>query len=371
MKRRIFFVLAILTGGIALGVLLGFLSDRYDMAFTLFDKMGLLDIPVMFLIFFIGVFLLVNIHEFGHFILGKLMGYDLLMLRVGIFSIQKENGKMRFSIIRNIGYGGLCAMIPKKETSLRNYAIYSAGGILFNMLFGVTILLAVPGLGLRDLFYIPVMATGAISIFFGILNAIPFKSVNQPTDGLVILSILKKTPMAERFYRNSTVSSQIMEGTRPKDLELSDLNRDDPMDLRDNILIFYHYFKEIDEGNLESAGCYLSLLLANLQEVPPFSLPAFYYELIFYSILTGDLEEAKRYYALAGKVLQKDLDINGQRVKAYYEYYVNHDGDEARELALRGLSVREKYPFPGHALMEGDLLEELLRVIGSKERTGG
>lgn len=359
-KNRLLFGFVYIAICVALGILLGSLGDRYDWVVKPFEGLSYYDIPLILIQIYVGVFILVNIHEFGHFVMGKIMGYRLLMIRAGIFSLQRENEKLKLILVKNVGYGGLCAMIPTKGSTLNQYAIYSSGGILFNLIFGLMTLLLVPALNLKPVFFIPLMLVGFISIFFSVINAIPFISVNQPTDGMVILSILKKAPIAERFYRNNLISKQIMEGIRPKDIALVEVDYNDPMDLSDHTLLLYHYFKEIDSGNTDKAGEYISLLSKILDKVPPFALPAYHYELVFYHCLIKNEEEAKKYYSLTAKVLHKDKDINGLRVKAYFEYEINHDPEKAMELAQQGLFVKNKYPFPGQAIMEGKLLEILI-----------
>lgn len=359
-KNRFLFGLIYIVICILLGILLGYLADSYDFELNPFGGISYVDIPLVLIQIYLGIFILVNIHELGHFIMGKIMGYRLLMIRAGIFSLQRENEKLKLNIVKNVGYGGLCAMIPSNGSTLQQYAIYSSGGILFNLILAMMIFYFVPFLNLRPVFYFPMILIGFISVFFSIINAIPFMNANQPTDGMVILSILKKSPLAIRFYRNNLISKQIMEGKRPKEIELIEVDRTNPMDLSDHILLLYHYFKEMDSGNMEKAGEYILLLSKNLDKVPPFALPAYHYELIFYHSVMKNTEEAKKYYSLSAKVLLKDQDINGLRVKAYFEYEINHDCTKAMELAHQGLAVKNKYPFPGQAIMEGELLEVLI-----------
>lgn len=359
-KNRKIFGVVYIAVCIVLGIFLGMALEKYDVPMNLFDGISLYEVPVMMLEVYVGIFLLVNIHELGHFILGKIMGYRLLMIRVGIFSLQRENEKFRLNLVKNVGYGGLCAMIPTNGSTLNQYAIYSSGGILFNLIFGLMMVSIIPLFDLSPVIFVPMMLVGFLSIFFSIINAVPYMSMNQPTDGMVILSILKKAPLAERFYRNNLISKQIMEGRRPREIELKEVDREDSLDLSDHILLLYHYFKEVDSGNMEKAGEYLGYLRNTLEKIPPFALPAYHYELVFYHSLMKNEEEAKKYYSLAAKVLQKDQDINGLRVKAYFEYEINHDGAKAMELACQGLDVKNKYPFPGQAIMEENLLEILL-----------
>lgn len=101
--------------------------------------------------------------------------------------------------MKNVGYGGLCAMILTNGSTLNQYAIYSSGGILFNLIFGVMVIFVTPFFNWSPVFLFPILLVGFISIFFSIINAIPFMNMNQPTDGMVILSILRKTPLANGF----------------------------------------------------------------------------------------------------------------------------------------------------------------------------
>ena len=85
---------------------------RYDNRFfgslyaaeKLSAKWGRLGIIWFILFVYIGTFIQINIHEFGHYIFGKILGYKLMSYRIGIFTWNYENGKMKFSIIKNNGY---------------------------------------------------------------------------------------------------------------------------------------------------------------------------------------------------------------------------------------------------------------------------
>jgi len=344
--------------GTALGVLLAFL----DVDLSFMDNIGLLEIPLVLLLFYMGVFLVINIHELGHLIFGKFLGYRFLMFRAGIFSIHKENGKLRFSIIRNVGYGGLCAMIPSEDSDLKDFAVYSTGGIIFNLITGILFLFLPEILSLRLIFAVPLYGTGMVSILLALINAWPFFSMNQPTDGMMFISILKKNPLAERFYESVILSKKLMTGVRPRDLELKEPKL--PLeDQHETSNVLYLYFMALDGGDEELARKYIQIIEENLSKVPPYALPAFYYEIIFFNLLTGDNEKAVRYYEKAGKILEKDRDINGLRIKAYYAHYVERDNEKARRLAEEGMGVMEKYPFRGQAIFEEDQLQKLIRRI--------
>lgn len=348
-----------------LGIALGLALFILDVDLTFMDNMGLLEIPLMLLLFYAGIFLVINIHELGHLVFGKLLGYEFLMFRAGIFSIHKENGKLKFSIIKNVGYGGLCGMIPSKDSNLKDYAIYSTGGIIFNLLTGV-LFLYLPGiLSLNAVFAVPIYGTAMVSILLALINGWPFFSMNQPTDGMMFMSILKKNPLAERFYESVILSKKLMTGVRPRDLGLKEPKL--PLEDQHEVTsMLYLYFTAMDRGEEDLAGKYIQIIEENLSRVPPYALPAYYYEIIYFSLISGDLDKASAYVEKAGKILKNDKDINGMRIKAYYAYYVEKDHDKALRLAREGVSVMEKYPFRGQAIFEEDQLNRLIRKIENK-----
>jgi len=352
------YIVLVLVLGISLGILLSLL----EVNLSFMDQLSFWHFPLMLLLFYAGVFLVINIHELGHLILGKLLGYRFLMFRAGPLSIQKENGKLKFTFIKNVGYGGLCAMIPGENSSLKDFAIYSTGGILFNILTGIGFIISSFVVSLPVFVSVPLFLTGVVSIFLALLNAWPFFSMNQPTDGMMFFSILRKNPLAERFYESVMLSKKLAMGVRPKDLGLTPV--DLPLkDFHELSTVFYLYFMEMDQGHVEKAGEYLKVVEENLSKVPPYTLPAYYYELIYYNLLVGRLDLSAYYYEKAGKILQKDKDINGLRIKSYYAYYLEKDLSKAEKLAKEGLAVMGKYPFRGQALFEEEQLKKLLSTI--------
>lgn len=350
---------------VILGVVLGVLLAVLDVDFRFLEKLTFLDLFGGLLLFYLGIFLAVNIHELGHLIFGKLLGYELLLLRVGPFSLQKENGKFRFSIVKNVGYGGLCAMIPDERSTLREFAVYSLGGIVFNLLSGSLFLY----LGVQEIYSQALQAglllTGAGSILLGLINTIPFYSMNQPTDGMMFFSILRNSPMAQRFYKSSLLSKKLASGVRPRELHL-EKDYQEIQDVHDLTKAFYLYFQEMDLGNTDLALEFLHSVEQNIDKVPPFSLPAYYYEILYTALLRGDMEKVTEYLGKAGKILEKDQDINGLRVKAYYAYFLEKDVQKAKSLAEKGLLVKDHYPYKGQAVFEADALEKLLVQIESE-----
>jgi hypothetical protein len=347
-----------------IGVIIGFVGG-VSIVDKLFSGEWTLARVILFLLFiFIAIFININIHEFGHFIFGKRLGYTLVSYRVAIFTWNNENGQMKFSIIKNKGYDGLCAMIPpERPLPPCKDGLYYAGGIILNILSGLVFI------GVRFLplgFSQPVNSffsiLGGIAVVLGIINFIPFVSQNNPTDGKILWSIIFKKPFARKLIEITKMSSQLSAGIRPRDMQASYSIAGDNLEVFDIMAMIFSYFKALD-NNSEDMMYYIDLLEKNIDTFPPQLLPSVYYELCYTGCISGDENKAKEYYKKAGKILQHDKDINGLRVKAYYQYHINKDIEAAMILCENALAVAHKFPIKGQGLMEKDLVISLIEQM--------
>lgn len=348
-----------------IGGAIGFAGAHFAVG-RLFEDRWTLARLLQFIIFlYIAVFIHINIHEFGHFIFGRLFGYRLISYRVGVFAWNNENGRMRLSIIKNKGYGGLCAMIPpEKAIPVYKEVMFYFGGILFNILSSVFFLSLLYILHstseMAELFLITIGGTGLI---LGIMNFMPFIAHNNATDGKLIWSLLLKDPFARKLKEVNKMTSQLSAGIRPRDMELAPLSDTEQLQAFDLMAILFAYFKALDSSNLEDMQHDIALLEKNLDSFPHPALPSLYYELCYMACISGEADQARIYYEKAGKILQRDRDVNGLRVKAYYEYYINKDPERAAAYCENALAVADKFPIKGQGLMEKDLVKHLKELL--------
>lgn len=61
--------------------------------------------------------------------------------------------------------------------------------------------------------------------------------------------------------------------------------------------------------------------------------------------------------------MQKYEYLNSLRIKSYYEYYVNQNIEKACEYAEKALKVADKFPIKGQAIIEVELVKDLLDKI--------
>ena len=273
---------------------------------------------------------------------------------------------MKFSIIKNKGYGGLCAMLPPgQDVAAYKKTLFYAGGIILNILTCV-VFIGIPYMFLNinmvaKLFFI---VLGFIGLFLAFINFLPFISQNNPTDGKIVWSVILKKPFARKLMEINKISSQLAGGIRPRDLQI-DLTPiiGSKLAITDILTDLYCYFRALDNNNQEEKMHYSSRFEENIETIPHHALPTFYYEICYVASVTGDEDKAREYYEKAGKILEKDKDINGLRVKAYYEYYINKASGPAALLCEEALAVADVFPIKGQGLMEKSLVKHLMELI--------
>ncbi|BAM46674.1 site-2 protease family protein [Amphibacillus xylanus] len=335
----------------------GFFGAYFGLFDIFFADLSLLNIGAFCLLFLISLFLIINIHEFGHFVFGKLLGYQLLMYQIGILNFTYENGKMKFSFKKTKGFDGFCAMIPSEGTNAfdKKHLLFYAGGIIFNIVTGVVALVIAPQLTnfyIRNFNYL----FGFISIILAFINLVPFKtSGNQYTDGKYIIGIISGNQQVRGLLALQNVMTQLAGGIRPKQLNF---DQNELGQFEDPTLDFLQYFQALDQGNDSLAKTQIEKIISKLDDVSSIALPGYYYEIITAGILFGQPDWVETYYPKAEKMLNLDRDLNGERVKAYYAWYKDNIS-KAKQHIKQAKAVADKFPFRGQAQMELSLINQL------------
>lgn len=352
MKKKNALSILLLVILVIIGFFAGIMIAKYD----LIPNITLMDLIVYYLIFIISLFIVINLHELGHYLFGKLLGYRLIMYRVGPLSFTYVNDKMQFEWIKNKGYGGLCAMIPPSNADFNNrkHLLYYAGGVLVNFLTGLMILFALPYVSSHYLIG-SIYIFSFSSLFLGVVNLIPFKTSGINTDGKIIFELLKKDDKASSIIATLNLSMQLTSGIRPGELHI------DPelfTDTKDPTLLIFHYYQALDQGDDQQARHFAQQMIDHLDHFSAIVLPGIYNELITAGVQFNISEWVDQYYALNETSLNKDYDLNGERVKAYYAWYVGNS-DQAKEHIEKAKAVANKFPIPGQVKMELMLLNNL------------
>lgn len=348
-KYIIFYGVCILIG-VGLGLYAGFGNPFYG---PMLEQLTFMNFILFYLFLLISLFLVINIHEAGHFVTGKLIGMRLLIYRIGFLEWKKVNGKLSVDYVKNNGYSGLCAMSPPEDGVVTKwqYSFFFAGGILFNLFSAVFAYLIMS------------YSTGNTRFFFGVftiisglivvMNSYPFKaSSNMYSDGAYILGLLREKKEIIDKIAVVNFANQIMAGTRPKALDFDGLNDNEDVTLL--VLKHYHALDCFDMDILEQTTEALEL---RLSDCDPLTLTSVQYELVVAGILLMDNERVERIRPLL-KRLDKDKDANGHRVKAFLAYYDQND-EKARDHIDEARRVLPYYPSIGQQQMEQTLLNYL------------
>ncbi|MGB4492251.1 MAG: hypothetical protein WBI32_05255, partial [Halanaerobiales bacterium] len=104
--RNVFKFIKHLLISIIIGFMFGAFMVLLMEKISLFEKMREINFTFLstYIYILLALFININIHEFGHFVFGKLAGYKLISYRFSIFTWNYENGKMKFSLQFNQAY---------------------------------------------------------------------------------------------------------------------------------------------------------------------------------------------------------------------------------------------------------------------------
>lgn len=351
-RKSIIFIIGFLVGFFMLGLFIGKLG------------VGGGEVFMVLISFYVWLFISINIHEFGHFVFGKKAKYKLMGYSIGCFNWIYENGRMKFRLKFNKNIGGLCAMVPTKGCSKRDHLLFISGGVIFNFISIVVMLIGLMTAGqasLKEILIIGMITTGGLAL----MNFIPIKSLGVSTDGNIFWSILRNEPSGKLYLKVLSVTNELRGGIGFKDLDLSlDIENSEKINEIELQIVLFKYFKALHLDNIEEIRANLELLEKNINVIPEYSRPGFYYELIYYySAMELNEEKSKKYFDKAKKILLNDKDINGRRTLASYELFIENNVEVAKKCCLDGLSVKDKFPLKGQALLEEKLIKEILNKI--------
>ncbi|MBR6477951.1 MAG: hypothetical protein IKS85_05825 [Lachnospiraceae bacterium] len=302
------------------------------------------------------------IHEFGHFIMGKLIGYEFVSFRIGPLAIMRKNGKLRFTIQNSIvGTGGQCIMLPpeSKEPEKVPAVPYHLGGGLFNLL---TVLLALPPAILATNKFVRVffILLAAFSAGLALINLIPLK-FTVPNDGYNVKLIL--TSKADRIAIYKLLRMDGLRDRSPAEFLTALFDpREEEGEYGRVMKLFRGSFLQ-DVGDFEKAEqIFAECSSKELNDIPYYRLEASC-ERLFCMILRGAAreeidqvydEELKKYFEKT-----KKGSVGKRRILyALYKCVLRDEAAARQELAEAERLLR-KCSSRGEAKMEAKLLERV------------
>jgi hypothetical protein len=350
----LFFIICFALGGF-LGLKMG---DRIK-------GLGFTEILGIFLAIYLGIFIHINIHEFGHFLFGKLFKYTLIAYAIGPIKFENQNGKMKIRLEKSKGYAGLCAMIPKEDAKKNHQILYTLGGVIFNIISSILLIFIGRDINNKYIKLLIYIFSG-FGILLGVINLIPYKSLGNPTDGMVVLYLIRNNEEAKVYQKIIDYGKRLNGGIKLKDMELItfDMNTSKDFDVSKIQLANLAYMQSIELKEEDRLKEYIDFLEHHLDEIPTYLKIGVIGELIFYYChFNKDEKKAKKYYKLIEDQLVKDKDINGRRKLGAFKFYIEEKKEEAKEILNTGLLVKNKYPMKTFAELEEKIILEVIKNI--------
>ncbi|HLH02685.1 MAG TPA: M50 family metallopeptidase [Bryobacteraceae bacterium] len=216
------------------------------------------------LLFFVGLYLSLAVHEAGHLIAGAFAGLELGGIKVGPVLLIKLSGRWVFRLEwRTFGGGFYLPHVSSEQLSRTRAAAMIAGGPLANLLLAIGCLsLARNSAGLTA------TATGSLfwtSLLLFVGSIVPYRSGITRSDGARLLQILFDPEQARTWFALLAVQTENAQGVRPRDWN-ADLctiafraNADTPEYAYRQYLASY---RALDQGSEESFLTHLENALA-------------------------------------------------------------------------------------------------------------
>ena len=177
--------------GFVLAMYFGDFMSTYIKHDSLFIE--LIRIYGLLLIFFIGFFLHIIIHEAGHLIFGLITGYSFVSFRIGSFTVVKEDGKLKTKKFNIPGTAGQCLMMPPALIDGKfPFVVYNFGGVIINLIVSTLSILSV--IFIKNIifpFNAILILTGMAGIIAVLTNGIPLKIGGIVNDAYNVVSMLK------------------------------------------------------------------------------------------------------------------------------------------------------------------------------------
>lgn len=344
--------------GFVLAMCFGDFMSTYIKHDSLFIE--LIRIYGLLLIFFIGFFLHIIIHEAGHLIFGLITGYSFVSFRIGSFTVVKEDGKLKTKKFNIPGTAGQCLMMPPDLIDGKfPFVVYNFGGVIINLIVSTLSILSV--IFIKNIifpFNAILILTGMAGIIAVLTNGIPLKIGGIVNDAYNVISMLKDEEAKRGFYLQLKVNGLQSKGIRIKDMDFSlfelqpDSDISNPLNTSIRLMEFNWHLDNMDFDNARK--CINSF-------IPHFNklIPLYRFEINCERIFLELIGECDKNFIdrLYDKQLKKYIKsakymISKKRLLMAYEYFYNENSDQALKHYEDLKKLSNNYPNRGEADME-------------------
>ncbi|BCS34883.1 hypothetical protein TBR22_A41090 [Luteitalea sp. TBR-22] len=216
---RLVLLAAFMVGALGLGLLVGRTVGRSAAFAAAIDRVGL---PALLLGLPFTVWLVILVHEAGHVLGGRLVGWRFLILLAGPLRVVRGGAGLEWSFNRAWAtWGGLAAALPREGADFRReMLVVVLGGPVASLALGVVGLQLARGGG-------ALMPTGLVlgvtSLLIAVATLIPIATGGFQSDGAQALDLLRGGETPARRARLVALLMRGMAGMRPRDTDPAEI----------------------------------------------------------------------------------------------------------------------------------------------------
>lgn len=358
------YIFVLISGAIG-GLCAVFGGDYVDSLFTKQNLgTGLLSLAILLIVLYCSIFIQIIIHEGGHYLFGKLTGYEFISFRIGKWMFMRIDGRIQTKKFSIRGTGGQCLMMPPDGDGYDfPYKLYNFGGSIVNLVSGLFCLLLVAILPYIPILTLFLVANIIVGIGFALMNGIPIKSGGMTNDGYNALSIGKGPELLHALWIQLRVNGLLASGKRLHDMPYEYFELPENADLRNPMIAsivamrsgYFHDKMEFDKALKE---CQYGLEeVDGMLEIHKNELRC---ESLFYEIM-GECkeEEIKHLYTkqLKKYIKATSIYITRRRLMYAYELLVNKNELESEKQLEAFEKVAKTYPYEGEIACEREVIE--------------
>ena len=169
----------------------------------------------------LAVFAAVVVHELGHFMAGRLLGFSLQALQLGPISIAYDHGNLRIRYQSTWGLGGFTAMqVPGISRLRRKLLLYVLAGPAINLLcfFAAIVVMRNFAADINPFAWNALTVFAAASLFAFAASIFPYQPLGGfYSDGARVKMLLLPNPEIRRWYAIIGLGMQRRCGRQPRD----------------------------------------------------------------------------------------------------------------------------------------------------------
>jgi hypothetical protein len=331
---------------------------------------------VLFAAIFIGMFLHVVLHEFGHLIAGLHSGYSFVALCIFNVTFVKENGKLKLKKYRVPGISGGCMLSPPDmKDGKYPFKLYGVGGLSVNFLTSIVCLTVFFCLAeTAGLWASAFLMIGLLGALVGIMNLIP-SNILAPSDGYILFNMEKEenATMRRGLWSCFRIQKLDAEGIRPRDIPTELYDWVDTNEV-DNLFALgtasNQYKCLLDKQEFNQAGELIRFLCDNAKNISEMQKTSFDGDLLFHELINEcRQEEIDRLYTEKLKKFIKfaRTDASVQRVLYAYARLALKDDAKAKEHLDLFNRACARSIFSGTVLCEKELVAYVNTIAKERE----